>query len=29
VSSPVKHANMGKMHGQVAHVVKSNKVIAN
>jgi hypothetical protein len=29
VSKPVKHANVGKTQGQVAHEVKSNKVIAN
>jgi hypothetical protein len=29
VSKPVKHADVLKMQGQVAHEVKSNKVIAN
>jgi hypothetical protein len=29
VSKPVKHANVVKTQGQVAHEVKSNKVIAN
>ena len=29
VSKPVKHANAGRTHGQVAHVVKNSKIIAN
>jgi hypothetical protein len=29
VSKPVKHADVRKPSGQIAHVAKSNKVIAN